>query len=176
MTTNAMTETDFYPLPPAISREQIAAALTSDDPPGTIREWLAALDRHDAWSDAERTKLNHAMSLARMDGGPASASTSASSAERLDLPASRPSGATNGRPTRREGILAILRSDTSREWKLAEIVAELKKRDWATGSKHESMHVMSVLSDLKKNRVVARPRTGYYRLMTEAPETEGGSP
>lgn len=166
-----MTTGSTYPLPRPATRQDIASALTSEDPVVEIQDRLNALDGLEEWLVAERTKWNHAMSLAQIDAGGSADAGGSGDAPPVEAATTSPV-ASGHRPTRREGITAILRSDPTRTWKLSEIFEELKQRGWATGSKNESTSVMQVLADLKSNQIVTRPRTGYYQLVTQPAELE----
>ncbi len=74
---------------------------------------------------------------------------------------------TNGKGpihSKREAVLALLGEDPEREFRLAEVRAELVARGWLSDNSKAAHALQMMLTTLHKEGRVARPRFGFYKL------------
>jgi hypothetical protein len=156
---------------PTADRQELSAAMASDDPVAFIDQHIAAINGIENWAVAESAKWQRAKVAVEMFGttaGGADGSVELGDAE--TQVETRPSHASlNGgeRPkTRRAALLILFREAPDREWRTRELADELGRRGWAGPSGNEANKVSRSLAVMVAAGEIDNVRKGRYKLRT----------
>jgi hypothetical protein len=170
-----------YPtLLPTASREDLAAAFTSDDPLAYIDGNVATLDRVAQWVETESAKWRGIRrAIEPFDSGEQSPGSPESRDPAIEQPPAAvvpahpdQNGAATRPKTRRQGLSMLFHEQPDRVWRTRELAQELEARGWGGPSGNESNKVSRVLSLMvSEGEIKAVGKQGRYKLRTDRPES-----
>lgn len=176
---------------PSADRQDLAHALTSDDPISEIDQQISNLNRLERLIAIEKTKwerTRYAAELVTGGGEPSpeadepTTTTSAAAAALSEVVGVEPDAAVGDEgaasaddrrpPSRRDALLQLFREDPSRVWRTRELVQELFDRQWNTAARaSEANSASRLLGELEQEQLVEKLRKGQYKL--RPPSEEG---